>query len=151
MSDNSLALPSFADVFQSGEWRGFYLQPSATGHRHKMEMALSFNRGAISGSGSDVVGAFSFTGRYDARTGQVNLVKQYVGLHRVHYRGWAEDGKGIYGAWTMSNPGYPAARGGFCIWPKGMFNPEAMSEQAEDETPAEELANAVSESRTSAG
>jgi hypothetical protein len=62
---------------------------------------LRFDAGQVSGDGKDVVGRFTFAGEYDAKTGRIILVKQYLGKHRVLYEG-GPDGEGcIQGTWSI--------------------------------------------------
>lgn len=64
---------------------------------------LHFRSGTVSGSGTDIIGEFTFRGEYDEQTGQVRLVKQYLGKHRVKYDG-KPDGEGcIIGTWSIDD------------------------------------------------
>jgi hypothetical protein len=65
------------------------------------EFVLTFRDGEITGSGSDVVGRFTYAGVYDVTTGRVLMVKQYTGRHAVKYVG-DPDGEGcITGTWSI--------------------------------------------------
>ena len=68
--------------------------------RQPMErLQLSFDEGQVSGSGTDIVGPFHFTGRLDG--GNALLLKQYVGRHHVDYLG-TFDGEGtLSGNWRI--------------------------------------------------
>lgn len=79
-------------------WRGYWQQ---RGRRRAMhDLVLRFDDGAISGEGRDCAGRFTFAGTCDA-TGAVAMVKQYLGMHQVMYRGQF-DGEGtIFGRWTI--------------------------------------------------
>jgi hypothetical protein len=67
------------------------------------EFQLHFKNGTIRGGGTDVVGQFHFSGAYDVKTGQVLLIKQYIGKHAVRYRG-EPDGEGcIQGTWEITS------------------------------------------------
>jgi len=99
--------------FPSGIWDGFYLYTSGPGsHRHNMFFHLDFADGHVTGSGSDTVGGFSWSGTYDATTFAVKMIKHYAG-HEVFYDGMADE-SGIYGRWTIP----PFSNGGFHIWPR---------------------------------
>jgi hypothetical protein len=117
--------------FPSGEWLGFYLQPSVSKTKTSMRLQLSFRRGLLSGEGDDPVGRFTMRGRYDTQTDRVSIHKQYAGRGEVEYRGYAESGKGIWGVWAILKD-----RGGFHLWPKGMPNPTGASLHEEAQAPA---------------
>jgi hypothetical protein len=106
--------------FPSGEWHGFYLQPSFGKGRFRMNLCMTFKDGALNGEGQDSVWQFLLKGRYNLKTGEVTFHKEYLGMHSVFYRGFAE-GKGIWGTWEISSPrsGF-TDKGGFHIWPHGM-------------------------------
>ena len=103
----------------SGEWVGFFLQPTLTSARQGMELTLHFAAGRVRGEGRDVVGEFTVHGRYDLDANELSFVKGYRGQHNVDYRGFAELDKGIWGVWRL--PGFD--RGGFHIWPRTMADP----------------------------
>lgn len=111
----------------SGEWTGFFQQPGLRGGRGWMELQLSFKAGLIRGEGRDLVGQFSMFGRYDLKSEQVQVHKRYLGQHDVFYRGYAEQGRGIWGVWTI---GRARTRGGFHLWPKGMADPTGAALRA---------------------
>jgi hypothetical protein len=117
--------------FPSGAWTGFYLQRLVPG-RHQMELSLTFRQGILTGQGRDRVGPFVVQGRYDLADGRCRFTKSYLGKHRVNYSGFNE-GKGIWGTWSITEEGYLPQRGGFHIWPEGMADPShpQLSEQAE--------------------
>ena len=99
-------------MYPSGKWDGFWVQEH-WGRQPMREFELRFRDGDISGGGRDVVGAFSFSGAYDTRTGRVLMVKQYHGKHRVAYDG-TPDGEGsILGTWTIGE----AWKGTFLLRP----------------------------------
>ena len=103
------------DRFPSGEWTGFYVQPDSR-QQHRMDLALEFAAGTISGIGDDPVGQFTIRGDYDTENGRCSWTKQYLGQHGVDYAGQARWG-GIVGHWTI--PGMPAFWSGpFFIWPR---------------------------------
>jgi hypothetical protein len=104
--------------FPTGEWTGFFLQKSLFEGRQKMDLALTFLLGKVSGEGKDVIGTFSMRGRYDLANGKV-IIHKYYAQHHVLYEGWAELDKGVWGVWTL--PG--AGREGFHLWPRGMRDP----------------------------
>jgi hypothetical protein len=87
-------------VYPSGRWEGFWVQ-ELYGRQPMTPFRLHFADGKVTGDGKDVIGRFTFAGEYDARTGRVVLVKQYVGKHRVLYEG-GPDGEGcIHGTWSI--------------------------------------------------
>jgi len=123
--------------FPSGEWKGFYLQPSAGKSRFRMSLCLTFKAGTFSGEGQDSVSQFIIKGRYDLKSGEVNFHKHYLGMHSVYYRGFAE-GKGIWGVWEISSSrGGFTDKGGFHIWPKGMAEGTEAVLRIEQRLPAE--------------
>lgn len=86
-------------MYPSGSWRGWWEQNSM-GRQPMEDFELRFAEGRIEGEGWDVVGSFVFRGQYDDK-GSVRMVKQYLGAHKVHYKG-AYDGEGtIFGEWTI--------------------------------------------------
>ena len=88
-------------MYPSGPWRGYWEQP-IFGRQPMNDFNLRFAGGAVEGEGRDVVGRFTVRGGYDDR-GNVVLVKQYVGRHRVHYHG-VYDGEGtIFGTWKIGD------------------------------------------------
>jgi hypothetical protein len=107
--------------FPSGPWTGFFLQRLVPG-RHLMELRLTFRQGVLVGEGRDWVGAFAVQGKYDLTDGRCTFAKTYLGKHRVNYSGFNE-GKGIWGVWTITEKPYMPQRGGFHIWPEGMADP----------------------------
>jgi hypothetical protein len=48
---------------------------------------LIFIKHLVRGWGTDVVGKFIFTGTYSSATGEVDLLKKYIGQHTVAYKG----------------------------------------------------------------
>lgn len=124
-------------LFPSGPWTGFYnYRP---GDRHRMELALTFADGNLSGDGMDDVGAFGIKGRYDAATGECHWTKSYFGAHDVFYRGFRE-GKGIWGTWEIAVRDH----GGFHIWPRRAGDAEAETETAENSEPVDAIATDAS-------
>lgn len=99
--------------FPSGEWEGFYTYPNSNA-KDKMGTTLEFSNGKVSGSGSDPIGAFAWSGHYDVKAETCHMTKFYMGKHVVYYDGYADE-NGIWGSWTISNNW----RGKFHIWPKG--------------------------------
>jgi hypothetical protein len=71
--------------------------------------------GEVSGSGDDCIGPFTISGTI---AGQVRLVKQYVGRHRLLYLG-TNSGEGILGTWRapefLAVPGLTSGR--FALFP----------------------------------
>ena len=121
--------------FPSGEWFGFYLQPSVSRDRRRMNLSLTFQTGAFTGEGKDGVGEFIIRGRYNLKSGEVTFHKHYVRQHSVFYRGWNE-GKGIWGIWEIGLHAGGLDRGGFHIWPKGMADPTGEELRAEERVKA---------------
>lgn len=99
-------------MYPSGRWEGFW--EYSNGVRGPMSpLTLRFAGGAVSGEGLDAVGAFTFDGDYDEATGEVRMVKRYVGRHRVLYVG-RSDGEGcIQGTWSIG----PISGGSFRLRP----------------------------------
>lgn len=86
-------------MYASGTWRGFWEQ-TQHGRQEMRAFELHFRAGKVTGHGVDLVGPFQMRGNYDA-DGRVSIVKQYLGKHRVTYRG-APDGEGcIGGRWEL--------------------------------------------------
>ena len=66
------------------------------------DFTLRLADGVVDGEGRDVIGRFTFRGTCDDQ-GNVVLVKQYLGRHRVLYRG-SYDGEGtIHGTWSIGD------------------------------------------------
>ena len=127
--------------YPSGPWTGFFLQPLIPG-KHRMELHLTFQNGAMTGEGRDWVGNFTIRGRYEVATGHCHWTKRYLGKHDVFYNGFNE-GKGIWGVWEIpANANYGVKlRGGFHIWPEGMPDPtgDRLAEAADVPDEANEL------------
>jgi hypothetical protein len=86
--------------YPSGTWRGFWFQ-DLHGRQEMQAFELHFDNGTVTGQGVDIVGPFEFSGTCDESTGQVLLVKQYLGKHSVRYTG-TPDGEGcILGQWAV--------------------------------------------------
>jgi len=97
-----------------------------------MDLDLSFANGNMTGSGSDNIGPFSITGRYDPANQECYWTKSYLDAHDVFYRGFRE-GKGIWGTWEIGIFG----RGGFHIWPLHSGESEEQTTAAQREEPVE--------------
>ncbi|MFL5330919.1 MAG: hypothetical protein ACJ8C4_18650 [Gemmataceae bacterium] len=132
MSKDDPAVGETDPRFPSGKWGGFFLMPHTGPKRHATQMVLDFKAGAMNGAGQDKVGKFVIKGVYDLATGKCEWIKTYVGAHDVHYVGYNE-GKGIWGTWSIPAENNPAWRGGFHIWPEGMAgaDPSKLSEEAD--------------------
>ena len=90
-------------MYPSGAWKGFWDQ-RGWGRQEMRGLALRFAGGEVEGEGRDVIGRFTFRGRYDGQ-GHVTMVKQYVGRHTVLYEG-RYDGEGtIFGTWSIPGLG----------------------------------------------
>ena len=99
-------------MYPSGKWEGFWVQ-ELWGRQSMRGFELRFRDGEITGGGRDVVGVFQFAGTYDATTGRVVMVKQYLGKHRVMYDGMPDGVGSIAGTWSMGD----SWRGSFLIRP----------------------------------
>jgi hypothetical protein len=99
--------------FPSGEWEGFYNHLHGRFPKGEMTMTLDFSNGRITGSGSDPVGAYTWTGTYDPKAETCTLTKAYPGSHSVVYNGYADE-NGIWGKWNIRK----LTSGEFHIWPK---------------------------------
>jgi hypothetical protein len=98
-------------MYPSGVWRGWWEQ-EYWGRQPMGPLVLRFRDGEIEGEGRDVIGPFTFTGRYDDH-GAIRMVKQYLGRHQVLYRG-TYDGEGtIFGEWSIP----PFSSGAFALSP----------------------------------
>lgn len=86
-------------MYPSGLWRGYWEQP-VFGRQPMRDFLLRFSGEKVEGEGRDIIGRFTVRGTCDDR-GNVVMVKQYIGRHRVFYRG-VYDGEGtIYGTWSI--------------------------------------------------
>lgn len=100
------------ELFPSGDWEGFYLYPySSKSDRHMMYFTLNFQDQQVTGSGSDDVGSFTWSGSYDKENMECVLIKHYA-THIVNYQGKVDE-NGIWGKWNISY-----FSGGFHLWPK---------------------------------
>jgi hypothetical protein len=89
-------------MYPSGRWDGFWVQ-SGWGRQPMLPLTLRFADGLITGEGHDMVGPFTFAGEYDDSTGEVRMVKQFIGRHQVLYIG-RPDGEGsILGTWYIAH------------------------------------------------
>jgi len=98
-------------LLPSGPWEGFYNHANDAG-KHAKALTIKFLNGRIDGSGTDDVGAFSWTGVYDLVVMRCTVFKTY-NSHRVIYHGHIDE-NGIWGNWEIP----PFDKGGFHIWPK---------------------------------
>jgi len=122
--------------FPSGPWTGFYNYGRGT-RKHRMDLVLTFGDHVVSGDGSDDIGQFVVTGRFDGTNGECYWTKTYIGGHDVYYRGFRE-GKGIWGLWELPNES-----GGFHIWPLGQEEGDQDQESAEEPAAVETVAEGV--------
>jgi hypothetical protein len=99
--------------FPSGDWEGFYNDPRGSVRKGEMNMTLDFSSGRVTGSGSDPIGTYTWSGSYDTKAETCSLKKVYPGSHCVEYTGYADE-NGIWGKWTIRK--YSA--GEFHIWPR---------------------------------
>lgn len=88
-------------MYPSGVWRGFWEQREY-GRQPMEAFELHFRGDEVTGHGLDVIGRFTFHGECDVRTGQVRLVKQYLGRHQVWYVGQPDGEGNITGKWTIT-------------------------------------------------
>jgi hypothetical protein len=123
--------------FPSGPWKGFFLQPEVFASRCRMSLTLTFSENKIQGYGSDVVGKFVMTGRYDLDSGECWITKSYRTGHDIVYKGYNEEGKGIWGTWEILDF-FGRMSGGWHIWPAGMADPTGSTLHAECEEPRRE-------------
>lgn len=119
--------------FPSGPWTGFYNYGRST-RKHRMDLVMTFADHTVSGDGSDDIGEFVITGRFDETSREYYWTKAYFAGHDVYYRGYRE-GKGIWGLWEL-----PSESGGFHIWPLGREQGELDQESAEEPAPVEAVA-----------
>jgi hypothetical protein len=125
--------------FPTGRWIGFWIQSIPAWGKQWMELRLTFARGVLTGEGRDIIGSFSFRGRYLVDDGVCYWTKTYHGQHDVAYSGFNE-GKGIWGKWEIpaTPPTSVRLHGGFHIWPEGMRNPSENELSAAADLPLEE-------------
>jgi len=97
-----------------------------------MDLVLTFSNSQITGDGRDDVGPFVIGGRFDPVNRECYWTKTYVAAHDVFYRGFREEGRGIWGVWQLSE-----GTGGFHIWPLGEESGEGEHEETEEPVPAE--------------
>ena len=70
------------------------------GRQPMEQLRLQFTLGGIRGSGTDVIGPFTFSGTL-SQDGRVTMLKQYLGQHSVDYVG-VYDGEGVMsGQWRI--------------------------------------------------
>src|SRR5947207_1821814 len=87
-------------MYPSGRWDGFWVQEQ-WGRQAMTSFTLRFADGSVNGEGRDMVGPFNFSGTYDEATGQVVMVKQYLGKHQVLYVGQPDGEGSIQGTWSI--------------------------------------------------
>jgi hypothetical protein len=68
--------------FPSRPWTGFYNYGRST-RKHWMDLTLTFADRTVSGDGSDDIGRFVVTGRFDGTDGECYWTKTYIGGHDV--------------------------------------------------------------------
>ncbi len=75
-------------------------EQSGYGRQPMQRLRLRFAAGAISGTGVDIIGPFTFEGSMTADA-RVLMIKQYIGRHQVRYVG-TYDGEGLlWGEWYI--------------------------------------------------
>lgn len=124
-----MSTPNF---LPDGPWEGFYEEYDQDGN-FPMACTFIFSDGAITGSGSDEVGTFTFSGSY-SKDYKVSMKKRYH-THALNYEGHADD-NGIWGKWSFPTMSFVSA--GFHLWPK-KGESETISEEAEVEEAIQEL------------
>ena len=67
--------------FPSGKWTGFFVQKNPPLGKQWMDLQCVFEKGIITASGNDIVGAFTFKGHYDIATGKCSWNKLYKNLY----------------------------------------------------------------------
>ena len=68
-----------------------------------LNLRIQVAKGRIAGSGTDMIGPFTFSGGF-GEAGQVVMFKQYIGRHGVDYLG-SYDGEGtMWGHWRIASP-----------------------------------------------
>jgi len=72
-------------MYASGRWKGYWEQ-GGYGRQSMRDLQFRFGGGEVEGSGQDIVGVFTFAGTFDD-SGNVVMIKQYVGAHQVLYAG----------------------------------------------------------------
>lgn len=87
-------------MYPSGPWEGFWVQ-GEYGRQTMSRFSLTFAAGKVTGKGRDIVGQFVFMGEYDEGTGQIRLLKQYLGKHVVVYIGQPDGEGSIQGTWRI--------------------------------------------------
>jgi len=116
--------------FPSGEWKGFWMQRPYYGKQH-MELSLTFIEGRVTGSGRDIVGKFVFDGTYELASGKCEMIKTYLGKHKVQYAGVNEgDGMWLWGVWHLRH-----MSDGFHLWPAGVDDPTQPRDKASADQP----------------
>lgn len=124
----------------SGEWEGFYCYHNNM-QQHKMATNLRFINSSITGSGTDDVAPFSWSGTYDMKTFKLSTRKVYS-THQFIYKGDIDE-NGIWGIWESAPASNDNPRlftfkmtGGFHIWPKQLgseSNQNAIEEKSSSE------------------
>ena len=119
------------ELFPSGPWIGFYTYRGRT-DRHRMDLAMEFVKGTITGEGTDGIGPFVIRGRFNPESRQCHWTKTYVAAHDVFYQG-VRQGRGIWGTWQIPNE----TKGGFRIWPLAQGAGDEEEETVEKAEPVE--------------
>ena len=85
-------------IVPKGNWTGFFMEK---GKKYDMVLNMELgSNGKFKGDGSDAVGGFSIQGVL--ANGMAELMKQYIGKHKVIYKGLF-NGKIINGKWSLDN------------------------------------------------
>jgi hypothetical protein len=87
-------------MYPSGQWEGFWVQGNS-GRQPMTPFFLTFTGNQVTGRGKDIIGPFVFAGEFEEATGQVRLIKQYLGKHSVLYIGQPDGEGSIQGTWHI--------------------------------------------------
>ena len=80
------------------KWEGTFTQFDQEYEVEFENMMLDLN-GNVSGEGSDAIGQFKITGT-QSPNGDLKFLKQYLGMHGVHYQGFNDNGL-VTGTWEI--------------------------------------------------
>ena len=126
----------------SGEWEGFYCYHNNM-HQHKMATHFRFINSSITGSGTDDVAPFSWSGTYDLKIFKFSTRKFYS-THQFLYKGDIDE-NGIWGIWESAPSSNDNKRifayrmtGGFHLWPR-QLGKETNKNIIEEKTSSEIL------------
>jgi len=98
-TDVAFAKTLETDSHLVGDWVGHCTQDDAL---YDLTLSLVFNRGTVSGSGSDMAGKFTWDGLYDPRELHLSLMKVYPS-HRVYFNGFFKTNRTFEGDWVIDD------------------------------------------------